>query len=69
MSIPVEANGTSNQATRVPDSTLTDLHVEAANYDVHPGKSSPYYDEYTTLLKKHLGVVENELGRLKGSQR
>ena len=69
MSIPVGANGTNDQATSVPDSTLTDIHVEAANCGVHPGKDSPYYDEYTTLLKKHLSIVESELGRLKNSQR
>ena len=65
MSIPVEANGgdgTNNQATSLPDSTLTSMHVEA-------GKTSPYYDEYTTLLKKHLSVVESELDRLKVSMR
>ena len=69
MSMPLEANGTSNQAMPVPDSTLTDHSDEAANRNVHPEKGSPYYDEYTALLKKHLSVVEGELGRLKGSQR
>ena len=69
MSIPVAANGPNDQATSVPDSTLTDIHVEAADYDAYPRKSPPYYDEYTTLLKKHLSVVESELGRLKDSPR
>ena len=69
MSIPLETNGTSNQTTRVPDSTLTDHRDEAANRHVYPEKGPPYYDEYTTLLKKHLNVVEGELGRLKDSQR
>lgn len=34
-----------------------------------PQNTYPQYDEYTTLLKKHLSVVESELSVLKGLNR
>lgn len=69
MSIPVGATRTNDQGILVPESAITDTHVEGASHDARPEKMCPHYDEYTTLLKKHLGVLEGELSRLKGPQR
>ena len=69
MSIPLDANGTDGQSNHLSGSKLLDLDVESANHKTRPETVCPRCDEYTTLLKKHLGVVESELSRLKGSQR
>ena len=68
-SVPVSANGTNDHAIEVHASKLSAIHMEDADYDARLEKMSPQYDEYTILLKKHLGVVEGELSRLKARQR
>lgn len=68
-SIPVGATRANDQAILVPESALIDIHVEGASHDARPDNMCPHYDEYTTLLKKHLSVLEDELSRLKGPQR
>ena len=50
------------------DSTLPSIHVDAEDCDARTEKKCPHYDEYTTLLKKHLDVVESENRRLKNLQ-
>lgn len=67
--IPVEATHANDQAMLVPEPALTDLHIEGASHDAHSEQMCPQYDEYTTLLKKHIGVLEGELSRIKGPQR
>ena len=69
MSLPLDTNGTDGQSNYFPGSKLLDLDVESADHNTRPEKLCPHCDEYTTLLKKHLGVIESELSRLKGSQR
>ena len=69
MSISVGSSLTNDQDGPVPDSKLTDRDVHGATGNAGPEKTYPHYDEYTTLLKKHLGVVESELSRLKGLQK
>ena len=41
----------------------------SSKYVGGPQNTYPQYDEYTTLLKKHLSVVESELSVLKGLNR
>lgn len=55
MSIPVGASDTGDRA--------------AEDGDARTEIKYPYYDEYTTLLKKHLDVVESENRRLKNLER
>lgn len=68
MSIPYGANLTNGQDVQVQESDVKDSAIAGSTPNGHPEKSCPHYDEYTALLKKHLGVVESELSRLKGSQ-
>ena len=69
MPLPLDANGTDGQCNHFPMSEPLGLDVEGTNHDAHPEKTCLHCDEYTTLLKKHLGIVESELSKLKGSQR
>lgn len=69
MSVPVGGTRANHQAILVPESALTDIHVEGASHDARPEQMCPHYDEYTTLLKKHVSVLEGELSWLKGPQR
>ena len=69
MSIPVGTNGAHDEPIDVPKSTPVGINVDAANRNAYSEKDSPRYDEYTTLLKKHLSLVESELSKLKSSQK
>ena len=69
MSIPLDANRTDGQSNHFSGSKLLDLDVESADHHTRSEKVCSHCDEYTILLKKHLGLVESELSRLKGSQR
>ena len=68
MSIPYEANLTNGQDLHNPKPDVKDSALASLNHNGQPEKSELHHDEYTTLLKKHLSVVENELSRLKGSK-
>lgn len=68
MSVPVGASDTGDRAINITDPTLPSIHVDAEDGDARAEKKYPYYDEYTTLLKKHLDVVESENRRLKSLQ-
>lgn len=57
----------SDQDPQTPESKFSKSGIGGSNHDGRP--EAKYYDEYTMLLKKHLGVVESELSRLKGPQR
>ena len=69
MSTASDANDTDGQFNHFPRSKLLDHDVESANHSTRPERVCPNCHEYTTLLKKHLGVVESELNKLKGSQK
>ena len=68
MSIPAGASMTRDLAVDMSDSALPSIHVDAEDCDAHTEKRYPHYDEYTTLLKKHLDLVESENRRLKSLQ-
>ena len=68
MSDPTGTNRENDQAN-IPESELADIQIEGIESDGHPEKDSAHYDDYTTLLRKHLSVVEGELSRLKGTPR
>ena len=67
MSVPVSVDP---QNLNVHD--IQTQHVKSKGCDMDGSIREPcpeiHYDEYTTLLKKHLNVVESELSRLKGPQ-
>ena len=69
MSIPSEADQSKNESTEPPPSDLRNGDVLDSNHHGCSGGTCPVYDEYTTLLRKHLGVVEGELDRLKGKKK
>ena len=64
MSTPSEADR-SNQNVQPPHSSLKDGDIPDSTHNSCSGVTCSVYDEYTTLLKKHLGVVESELNELK----
>ena len=69
MSISVGSSFTNDQGVPIPEQKLTDSDVHNSIGNARSEKTYSHYDEYTTLLKKHLGVVESELSRLKGLQK
>ena len=69
MSIAAGTNSADDQTTHNPDFKISNLHLQSTNGNARPEKIHSHDDEYTTLLKKHLQVVEGELIRLKGSQK
>ena len=72
ISVPLDDNGINSQSDHFPGSKLLNFDVENANQNPYSEKIKKvclYCDEYTTLLKKYFGVVENELNKLKSSQR
>lgn len=68
MSIPFDADLGPGRDVQAPLSNLKDSGIPGRNHDGCPEKRCPHCDEYTTLLKKHLGVVESELSKLKGQK-
>ncbi|CAD6592025.1 MAG: hypothetical protein ASARMPRED_005917 [Alectoria sarmentosa] len=68
VSIPFRADLKNGRDIQPPESNLEDSQINGSNHHGRHENIDPHYDEYTTLLKKHLGVVESELSRLKGLQ-
>lgn len=68
MSIPYGAKLANGQDVQTLETEVQNSALAGLNHNGRPEKSFPHYDEYTTLLKKHLNVVESELSRLKGSK-
>lgn len=68
MSSPVGTELSSGQDVPVLESNLKNNNVASINNDDRPKEMKLHCDEYTTLLKKHLEVVESELSRLKCQQ-
>ena len=66
MSTPSEADQSDN--TQPPPLNLQNGDVLDSKHHDCSGRACPVYDEYTALLKKHLGVVEGELNRFKGEK-
>ena len=69
MSTPSEVDQSKNESTQPPPSDLLNGDVLDSNHHDCSGRTCPVYDEYTALLRKHLGVVEGELDRLKGKKK
>ena len=69
MSVSLATNLTNGQYFHASESDLTVKESRTPNNDTRPDTTLPHNDEYTAILKKHLGVVESELSRLKGSSR
>ena len=63
MSIPPRADLPTSQDVQVPEQKLMDS--DQSNPDLRAEKTCLHHDEYTTILKKHLSVVETQLSRLK----
>lgn len=68
MSSPVGTELSSGQDVPVLESNLKNNNVASINNDDRPKEMKLHCDEYTTLLKKYLEVVESELSRLKCQQ-
>ena len=69
MSNTSEADQSKNESTQPPPPDLRNGDVLDSNHHGCSGKTCPVYDEYTTLLRKHLDVVEGELNRVKGKKK
>lgn len=68
MSISYGASLTNGQDVQNVEPDVKDSALAGLRHNGRPEKSEEHNDEYTTLLKKHLSVVESELSRLKGSK-
>ena len=66
MSIHSDAGLTNSRDVQVPE--LKVMETDHSSSGGPAEKTSLHYDEYTTILKKHLCVVETELTRLKNPQ-
>ena len=69
MSMPSDTDIRNAQDTQAMGSMPINGENGGPKYVRSPESPNPQYDEYTTLLKKHLSVVESELSILKGLNR
>ena len=66
MSMPSDTDISNARDTQALESKPINGENSGSKYVGPPENTHPQYDEYTTLLKKHLSVVESELSILKG---
>lgn len=69
MSMPSDTDISNARDTQALESKPINGENGGSKYVGGPQNTYPQYDEYTTLLKKHLSVVESELSVLKGLNR
>ena len=68
MPFPLGAELRNGQIVQTSESKLKGSEINSSNHHGRPEDTYLHRDEYTSLLKKHLSIVESELSRLKGPQ-
>lgn len=68
MSLPFGADPKNGRGTQASDSMPKDGDIHGSHHHERPENTNPHYNEYATILKTHLGIVESELSRLKSTQ-
>lgn len=68
MPLSLGAELRNDQNVRTPESNLRGSDIDSSNHHRRPGDTNLHHDEYTTLLKKHLCIVESELSILQCRQ-
>lgn len=68
MSLPYVAKLANGPDVQTLEANVQDSALAGLNHNECRENTAPHEDGYTTLLEKHLDVLESELRRLKGSK-